>query len=66
MNINKRTRLCSGSARLLNEPKKIVQVRLFSLTNEHKRAITELVHERFVERSVRLHPYIFEWVLAFM
>ena len=58
VNINKRTRLYSGSARLLNEPKKIVQVCLFSLTNEHKRAITELVHERFVERSVRLHPYL--------
>ena len=57
MNINKRTSLCLRSARLVNEPKKIIQVCLFSLTNEHKRAITELVHEQFVERSVRLHPY---------
>ena len=67
MNINKRTRLCSESARLinepkkiiqvllLNEPKKIIQVRLFSLTNEHKQIIIELVHEQFIEHSVRLH-----------
>ena len=56
VNINKRTRICSGSVHLLNESKKIVQARLFRLTYEHKQVITEIVHKQFVERSVRLHP----------
>ena len=57
VNINKRTKFYSELIRLLNEPKKIIQIRLFNLTNEYKRTITELVHKRFVERFVCLHFY---------
>ena len=46
-----------NSVRLLNEPKKIIQVRLFNLTNEHKWTIFEFVYEQFIQCSVRLHFY---------
>ena len=57
MNINKRTRFCSDSIRLLNEPKKIVQIYLFNLTNEHKRTLIKLIHEQFIEHSITLYSY---------
>ena len=46
-----------GIGSVIKQTLNFVQFRSVSLINEHKRILTELIHEPFDERLIRLDPY---------